>query len=105
MTIEVQLKESDLEFICASVASGEFGCENEVVQAALGLLKEYRDEYEEKLQTLRAEIQKGFDDAEAGRFIELNSPEEIDAYVDDVYRRVRERRRKNGAPVTPDQTS
>lgn len=105
MTIEVQLTESDLKFIRESVASGEFGSENEVVQAALNLLKDYRDDYQEKMEALRAEIQKGFDDAEAGRFIELNSPEEIDAYVEDVYQRGRERRRKDGAPATPDRTS
>ena len=54
------------EFIESKVASGEYVHASEVVRDALRLLME-RDA--EKLERLRAEIQKGVDDFDNGRFL------------------------------------
>jgi len=50
------------EYVAEQVKSGRFGSPAEVIADALGL---QRDDYR-KLQTLRREIQKGIDSAEAG---------------------------------------
>ena len=70
-------------FIRDSVASGRFGSEDEVVFEALRLLQRH----EQKLAALRAEIQVGLDDLDAGDASELD--------VEDIIRRGRERMKKS----------
>ena len=49
-----------------------------------------------KLERLRAEVQKGMDDLEQGRFIEIANESDLDALFDEVKRRAAARRsRKN----------
>lgn len=57
------------------VESGRFASQSEVVRAALRLLVDQ----EAKLAALRAEIQKGIDDVEAGRVVSITREELIAA--------------------------
>ena len=50
------------------VKSGMYNSASEVVRAGLRLLQQQDEIREAKLNSLRAEIQKGIDDLEAGRF-------------------------------------
>ena len=104
MEIKVRLTESQAKFVSESVATGQFDNADEVVQAALGLLKEHHDEYQEKLEALRAEIKKGFDAYEAGRYTTLETDADIDAYFEDLNRRGKERLAKeaNGSSAAQD---
>lgn len=76
-TRTIDIPEEQERFIRDAVDTGRFQDENEVVRAALQLLEQEEEEYRENLEILRAEVQKGFDDIEAGRYTELNSREEI----------------------------
>lgn len=69
--------------IAAKVESGKYATATEVVRVALN----EREERERKLAELRAEIQLGIDDLEAGRFVTMTAEE-----LQDMKRRGRERR-------------
>jgi antitoxin ParD1/3/4 len=90
-TQNVNLTDMQAEFIRQCVEAGEYNNASEVVRDALRLLKERKDEYRAKLDLLRAELEKGFEDHRQGRYIELNSREEIEAFGREVSRRGRER--------------
>lgn len=90
-TRTIDIPEEQAHFIRDSVAAGRYQDENEVVQAALRLLEQEEAEYDENLQELRAEVQKGVDAVEAGDYIELNSLEEIQALGREISRRGMER--------------
>lgn len=83
-TQSVEISEEQAKFIREIVAAGRYQDENAVVRAALLLLKCNEEEYRENYEDLRAEVQKGLDDIEGGRYIDLNSRDEISAYFDSV---------------------
>jgi len=56
------------QVIDLKVQSGKYSSASEVVREGLRLLQQRDDIHEAKLNALRAEIQKGTDDLEAGRF-------------------------------------
>lgn len=66
------------------VTSGRYQNASEVLRAGLRELERHDAEYEAKLAALRAAIQVGIDDIEAGRYTEFAS-------VDDLARHLRER--------------
>ena len=84
MTTQIEIPEEQAQFIRDIVAAGRYQDENAVVRAALQLLERDEAEYRENLEELRAEVQKGLDDIDAGRYIELNSKEETSAYFEAV---------------------
>jgi antitoxin ParD1/3/4 len=56
------------QIVDQKVKSGMYNSASEVVREGLRLLKKRDDDHEAKLNALRAEIQKGIDDLEAGRY-------------------------------------
>ncbi len=90
-TQNVNLTEAQIAFIRECVEAGDYNNASELVREALRLLKAQKDEQQAKLEHLRAELQKGLDDLEAGRYVELSTEEDFRAMSDDVRRRGRER--------------
>ena len=74
------------DFIKAQVAEGRYGSASEVVREALRRM----EEDVEKLKALRAHIQEGIDDIEAGRVVEGFD-------MEDVIRRALERAKRTAA--------
>ena len=90
-TQTIELSERESEFVRRSVLEGRYKDPNEVVEAGLRLLEEREEEERLQLERLRAEVQKGMDDLEAGRYTEVNSPEELQALFDKVKQEVSRR--------------
>lgn len=83
-TQHLELSEHDSEFVRRCVQEGRYKDANEVVEAGLRLLEEREEEERLQLERLRAEVKKGMDDLEAGRYVEVNSPEELQAHFDNL---------------------
>jgi len=98
---DIELNDAQAEFIRRRVEAGDYRNASEMVNEALRFFQEYSDAREAERDRLRAELQKGFDDREAGRYIELNSREDIDALGQDISRRGRERFMK-ASDASPD---
>ncbi|MCF6286204.1 MAG: type II toxin-antitoxin system ParD family antitoxin [Candidatus Hydrogenedentes bacterium] len=90
-TQNVNITDAQSEFIRRCVESGDYNNASELVRESLRLLKAQKDAQQANLDWVRAELQKGYDDREAGRYIELNSREDIDAFGREISRRGRER--------------
>lgn len=90
-TQNVNLTDHQSQFIRKCVESGRFQNASEVVRDALRMLEQRDEEYQLKLEALKAELQKGFDAIRDGDYIDLNSPEEISAYFESARIRRRER--------------
>lgn len=90
-TQTLYLTDEQAEVIRQLLADGGYHDANQVVDKALRLLLAQQDEQEAELDLLRAELQRGFDDIEAGRYIELNSREDIEALGQRVISRGLER--------------
>ncbi|WP_291723607.1 type II toxin-antitoxin system ParD family antitoxin [Magnetospirillum sp. 64-120] len=67
-TMNVSLPAEMAAFVEAELASGDYASASEVVRDALRLLRRERAAEQERLAILRREIQRGVDDADAGRF-------------------------------------
>lgn len=97
----IDISEEHAKLIREILDAGRYQDESEVIRAALGALEREEEDFQENQEWLRAEIQKGIDAIEEGRYIELNSREEIDAYFEDMKRRNLERLvRSENAPQT-----
>lgn len=90
-TETLHLTDEQAEVIRQLVADGGYDDASQVVDGALRLLQARQDEQDAELMLLRAELQRSFDDLEAGRYIDLNSREDIDALGQRVIRRGLER--------------
>jgi antitoxin ParD1/3/4 len=71
------------QFVDDQVAQGKYDSASAVVNDAVRLLRDR----EERLRTLRRDIDNGIAQLDAGEFIELTSQGEIRAYFDDIERR------------------
>lgn len=82
--------------------AGRYRDKNDVLRAALDLLEKDEAERQEELAWLKAEVQKGMDDIEAGRYTVLKSREEITAFGKEISRRCLERleREKHVPPAS-----
>ena len=83
----VHIESRDAELIRLYVEGGRYASPSEVVSAGLQLLEAQDREDKAQLGRLRVEAQKGIDDLEAGRFIEMDCSGELDAYLDTVSER------------------
>ena len=83
---QLELSEHDSDFVRRCVLEGRYKDANGVVEAGLRLLEEQEEEERLNLEHLRAEVRKGMDDLEAGWYIEVNSVEELDAFLDEIDR-------------------
>jgi antitoxin ParD1/3/4 len=84
MTISLSKEQEQL--IKQQLATGQFASEGEVLNEALSLLQRRG----EALQKLRAEIQAGLDDLDAGRYTTITNADEAKTFADDIKRRGRE---------------
>ena len=78
-TRNVVITDHQAELIDRLVASGRYQNASEVLRAGLRLLERDDADHEAKLAALRAAVQVGIDDIEAGRYQEFGS---IDDAVD-----------------------
>lgn len=87
----IEFSQHEVELIDRLVKDGVYADAAEAVHEGLRLLERERLAHAEKLETLRAEVQKGFDDLDEGRYTEINSDEELDAFMDGLSARAAER--------------
>lgn len=90
MAVKVNLTQHQQELVAAFVAEGVYKDASEAVADGLLRIEHERAEYAAKLEALRSEVQKGFDDVDAGNSIVLETQEDRDAYWADLDRRVSE---------------
>jgi len=77
--MKVELNPAFEKIVREKVESGLYHDAEEVVRDALRLLDRQDRIDEEKLEALRAAVQLGIEDVEAGRYTEISSDEELDA--------------------------
>jgi antitoxin ParD1/3/4 len=83
-TQNVNLTEHQSALIHRLMDEGRYKNASEVVRAGLRLLECQEEEERLKLERLRAEVQKGVDDLENGRYVEVSNREEIDALFEKI---------------------
>lgn len=103
MAVEhLDLPEHEMDYVRRCIAEGRYGSERDVVLAGLHLLERQDAAERAKLERFRAEVQKGMDDLENGRYTEINSVEELEAFMDEIGREAEaslaEERRRVSAP-------
>jgi antitoxin ParD1/3/4 len=87
-TRNVNLTEHFDRFIQAGVTSGRFSNASEVVREGLRLLEQREQEDKAKLEWLRAAAKEGFDAADGGDYVTLNSEEDLDDFLDRIHKEV-----------------
>ena len=68
------------QFVADQLAQGKYDSASDVVCDAVRLLRER----EERLVTLRAEVNKGISQLDAGEYIELETDDDIDRFFNDI---------------------
>jgi len=76
----IEFSQHEIELIDKLVQDGVYADASEAVHEGLRLLERERSSRADKLDTLRAEVKKGFDDLDEGRYTEINSEEELHAH-------------------------
>ncbi|MDB5430326.1 MAG: Bacterial antitoxin of ParD toxin-antitoxin type system [Caulobacter sp.] len=76
--MNVRLKPEDLDIVRRRVEAGEYSDETEMVSRALALQEQVR---QEKLEALKAALEEGEQAVRDGRYIDLETPEEIRAFI------------------------
>jgi antitoxin ParD1/3/4 len=84
----INLSEHFDHFVDAGVTSGRFSDASEAVGEGLSLLEQREEEDRAKIEWLRAAAKEGFDAADSGDYVTLNSEEELDAFLDQVHEEV-----------------
>jgi antitoxin ParD1/3/4 len=77
--MKVELNPAFEKIVREKVESGLYRDAEEVISDALRLLDRIDRVDEAKLDALRAAVQLGIDDVEAGRFTEISTDEELEA--------------------------
>lgn len=82
MTSEpIDLADDDWAAVRALIATGLYASPAEVISAGLRLVEDRAADEMEKVRQLRAAIQTGADDIEAGRYVVLRGATETRAYI------------------------
>src|SRR5664279_3458267 len=87
-TRNVNLTEHFDRFIETGVTSGRFSNASEVVREGLRLLEQREQEDKAKIEWLRAAAKEGFDAADRGDFVALNSEQELDTFFEQIHEEV-----------------
>lgn len=87
----IEFSQHEVELIDRLVREGVYADASEAVHDGLRLLERERAAQAEKLEALRAEVKRGFDDLDEGRYTEINSEEELHAFMDNLSARAAER--------------
>lgn len=95
-TRNINLTDRFDRFVEEGVVSGRYKNASEVVRAGLRLLERQEREDALKLERLRDAVRLGFEDAEAGNYIELGGEDEIEAYVKRLGQQARASVRQRG---------
>ena len=66
------------------VKSGRYQNASEVMREGLRLLEERDRDFEARIAALKAQVQVGLDDIEAGRFLEFKGREALATYLEDI---------------------
>ena len=74
-----------IDFIETGIISGRFSNASEVVREGLRLLEQREQEDKAKIEWLRAAAKEGFDAADRGDYVALNSEGELDAFLDQIH--------------------
>ncbi len=90
-TRNVVLTDHNEKMIADLVASGRYQNASEVLRDGLRLIEERAAREAAKLKALRAAVQVGLDDLEAGRFIDVEHGE-IAGFIADLGRKAKKRR-------------
>jgi antitoxin ParD1/3/4 len=85
-TRNVVLTEFQAELVERLVASGRYQNASEVLRAGLRLVESQEADDAAKLAALRAAVQVGIDDLEAGRYQSFASAAEVERYVMSIAR-------------------
>jgi putative addiction module CopG family antidote len=89
----IQLPREAEQLIKQQMATGHFANEGEVVTQALHLWQKYQ----KQIADIRASVQRGMDDIEAGRYTKITNTEEANALAENIKRRGRELKAKREA--------
>lgn len=80
----IEFSQHEVELIDRLVKDGVYADAAEAVHEGLRLLERECLSQAEKLDTLRVEVRRGFDDLDEGLYTEINSDEELHAYFDEL---------------------
>lgn len=84
-TRNVNLTEHFHRFIESGVTSGRFSNASEVVREGLRLLEQREEEDKAKIEWLRSAAKEGFDAADRGESVAVDSEEELDAFLERIH--------------------
>jgi antitoxin ParD1/3/4 len=80
----IEFSQHEVELIDRLVNEGVYADAADAVHGGLRLLERERATQAERLDTLRTEVSKGLDDLDEGRYTDINSEEELHAFMDDL---------------------
>jgi antitoxin ParD1/3/4 len=87
-TRNVNLTDHFDRFIETGITSGRFSNASEVVGEGLRLLEQREQEDRAKVEWLRGAAQVGFDAADSGDYVALNSEQDLDTFFERIHREV-----------------
>lgn len=91
-TRNVVLTQHQEELIASLVEAGRYQNASEVLRAGLRLVERDEQEFDAKLEALRAAARVGWDDLDAGRYVEVDDEDDKKALRDEIRREVEAKR-------------
>lgn len=87
------------EFVESNIASGHFSNASEVVREGLRMLEQRQKEEAAKLAWLRGAVQEGIDDIEKGNYTVLETDEDLDNFMNEIWEDVQRKQRRKAKRV------